>query len=130
MTHLRLLLVDDFALVRSALRRHLGTLALFSRLELTVTDFGDPREALASFQPSAFDGALLDVDLNIYVMSGVELAQALRQADPDLPIAFVTATPEALGPSELATLGDCLVLTKPWSVEGLAEFLKRLAPRE
>lgn len=130
MSSLRLLVVDDDALVRRALLRQIDGVKSDARgqpLSITVQDFGSPSEALAAFSPLSFDAALLDVRMP--EMNGVELARALRAIDPALPIGFVTATPEVVLASRLIEPGACWLLGKPWSADELTTLLHGLPRR-
>jgi DNA-binding response OmpR family regulator len=91
-TTLRLLLVDDDALVLKALAS-----ALRRRLGCEVAGFTDPHAALAHARESALDLAI--VDLGLPGMDGRALMVALRSARPGLRILVLTgdARPEALG---------------------------------
>ena len=65
-------------------------------------------------------GAILDV--NLPGMTGFELAKALRQLNPQLPLAMMTA----LSPSErkkYATMSNITCLTKPFDLNALENAL-------
>lgn len=83
---MRILLLDDQDAVRDATRR------VLTHGGHQVSAFASAADAIEAFRkaPSAFDAALLDV--NIGDEDGVALAIALRALSPALPIAFVTGS--------------------------------------
>ena len=119
----RILLVDDHALVRDAMRD------LLEHLGYRVTAFGKPLEALAAFRehPEEFD--LVLTDLSMREMNGAELARELLAARPGVPI-IVSSGYELAGIAQhLRDLGIREVLTKPVQREGLAAALTRALAR-
>src|SRR5262245_15947576 len=72
---LRLLLVEDHDLVRTASARAL-------QREFVVTAVATGEEALAWVRPGAFDVVLSD--FNMPTMSGIELLEQLRLRDPQM----------------------------------------------
>ncbi len=98
------LFVDDSPFARAATAQRLGERGL----EVTVLASG--REA-AAIDATAFGAALLDLELDDEL--GTEVARRLRDAAPELPIAFLTSArpgpaldaAEALGPVFSKTAG-------------------------
>ena len=76
-----ILIVDDSAVVRAAVRRHLRAHGF------QVTEVGSLAEARA-IDPTTLAAALLDMELGDG--SGPDVAAHLRLAAPSLPIAFLT----------------------------------------
>jgi two-component system cell cycle sensor histidine kinase/response regulator CckA len=81
----RILYVDDSPLARAAAARLLGARGF------DVVVAGSAAEARA-IDPLALRGALLDLEVG--EESGTTIAEALRAARPELPVAFLTAAAE------------------------------------
>jgi PAS domain S-box-containing protein len=121
----RILLVEDEALVRSALRRLLGTHGY------SVTDAPNGRAALSEWlaareAASPFDAVV--TDLLMPVMDGAELARRLRDEDATVPILFLTGHTDRPVPADLLAepdqgTGRSTLLQKPFSGEALAAAL-------
>lgn len=112
----RVLLVDD---ERSVLE---GLEELLEMEGFSVVTASSAEEALAVFQPGAFDVAVVDVLLP--GVSGIALAQKLIQSDPQLALVFASGhTPEVL-PHELASRPRVMFLQKPFSVRALLDTLR------
>jgi two-component system chemotaxis response regulator CheY len=117
MNGVRILVVDDDRLVRSAMVR---TLRRASGVE--VEDFADGEEALARCQAAAFDVAVLD--LKMPVLDGVTLALRLREKLPAIRLIFVTADPHGELAQRAREMKPTAVLAKPWSPEDLLKLLR------
>jgi CheY-like chemotaxis protein len=104
------LLVDDDDAVRNV-----GA-AMLEEMGFEVTSAASGAEALEVLKSNAF--ALLLTDVAMPGMSGVELAHAVRERYPDLPILF------ASGYADLQVFGEQLsdetVLKKPYRLADLA----------
>ena len=116
----RVLYVDDeealVLLVTRALRRR----------GYRVTGFSDPSRALEWFrsEPRAVDVAV--ADLSMPGMSGFDLARALRQLRPDLPIVMTSGYLRPEDQDVAARIGIRDLILKPNTVEALGEVLDRL----
>lgn len=114
----RVLLVDDEQAVLEGLEELLGMEGF------AVVTASSAEEALAVFQPGAFDVAVVDVLLP--GASGIALAQKLIASDPRLALVFASGhTPEVL-PKELASRPRVMFLQKPFSVTVLLQTLERV----
>ncbi len=78
-------------------------------------------QALVQWRPGQFDLVLTDV--NMPVMNGYELAQALRQQDTDVPIIGVTANALREEGEHCAAVGMNAWMVKPLSLPTLREQL-------
>jgi DNA-binding NtrC family response regulator len=83
----RVLLVDDQPELRRLLRRTL------IRAGHAVVEAADGRVAVELAQRLRFDVVISDVAMPD--MTGVELLEALRELDPDLPVVLTSGWPEA-----------------------------------
>lgn len=111
----RILVVDDnqdiVNMLRVALSRH--------GFEIDTTT--SPEEALAMASTRAYDAALLD--LVMPERDGAALARALREKNPGLPVALLTAyTHSPLLPA--AQRAGVTVFAKPTSIADLVDFLE------
>ncbi len=113
----RIMVVDDDAEVRLFLKE------LLEDHGHEVATFDGPEAAVAAIGGTAPDLALIDFAMPS--MNGAQLARALRECRPDLPIAFVTGYAEsqllenALGP-------EVPVLRKPFGTDELAALVERM----
>ena len=119
----RVMIVDDDAHIRRALRRELASLQ-----GTAVEDFADGHEALARVGVETFECALLDVEMPI--MNGIELARRIIALDAGIAIVFVTGAPGMLGAPNASNV---TVFEKPWRSGEVAAFVRELparAPRD
>lgn len=111
---LRLLFVDDDAVVRSAM----GHWAEASGHTLVAhTSY-----TAALSEPGPWDAALLDFDLG-GAADGLTLAEELRLAQPDLAIALITAD-QSLGVSRRAQNLNVTVIAKPTDASLIDDWLR------
>ena len=112
----RIMVIDDDAEVRLFLTE------ILEAQGHAVAAFDRPEAAIEGLAAAAPDLALIDFAMPS--MNGAQLARALRELRPDLPIAFVTGFAEseqlegALGP-------DVPVLRKPFGLDDLAALVER-----
>jgi len=116
----RVLYVDDeealVLLVTRALRRR----------GYRVIGFSDPARAFEWFRsdPQAIDVAV--ADLSMPGMSGFDLARAMRQLRPELPIVMTSGYLRPEDQDTAARIGIRDLILKPNTVEALGEVLDRL----
>lgn len=100
---------------------------LLTRRGFRVSGYTDPREALAAVRagPELFD--LVVTDFNMPHMSGMEVAQALREIRADLPVilasGYITEDLRAQAPAA----GICELIYKPNTADELCEAVARCA---
>jgi CheY-like chemotaxis protein len=111
----RILVVDDEPGILQSLAMLLG----FDGHQVQVAGSGE--EALQKFQPGAFD--LVMTDFSMAGMKGDELAMAIKQLEPRIPILLLTAFPPPVKPP-----GVDLLMTKPFYVASLREAIGKLCP--
>jgi CheY-like chemotaxis protein len=112
----RVLIVDDSKLARMAIAKVLRTLhPEWMQVEAVNAD-----EALASVQTNEIDITILD--FNMPGRDGLALAAELREREPTMPVAVVSANYQ----TEIVTrsrLTGAAFLSKPVTQEALAAFL-------
>jgi CheY-like chemotaxis protein len=112
----RILIVDDDPEVATMLARSL------SRRGFQIDSTSSPDEALARASQVTYDAALLD--LVMPGRDGSELAAALREKLPGLPVALVTGYKHSPLIPATARSGVA-VFTKPIVIQDLVDFLQR-----
>jgi CheY-like chemotaxis protein len=109
------LIVDDEDFVRDLLKEILE----FENCEVQVAECGS--SALELFHKNEFDCVF--TDLGMPGMSGWELAQAIRQHNPTIPIAVVTGWGESVGSTEQKAAGVDWVIPKPFTADRIIELV-------
>jgi len=113
----KILIVDDSKLARMAVTKALNALYPdWVRLEAANAD-----EALTALRQGKPDIALLD--FNMPGGNGLDLAAALRESNPRMPVAVISANRQREILDRARTIGATF-LTKPLTEEALGEFLK------
>lgn len=113
---MKLLVVDDDALVRRALAR------MLRRAGHDVRDAADAESALGLVD----ELDALITDLWMPGVDGLQLAAAVGRTRPDLPIVLVTALPHPDLDERAAEVGVTAVLRKPVEPEELRRVLAEL----
>jgi PAS domain S-box-containing protein len=115
----RILFVDDEVA--------LGTIAtrILQPLGYRVTAFTSASDAVAAFAARPNDFDIVITDLTMPGMTGMALADALRETRPDIPILLATGYVEESVREQASLLGFREILAKPLSRQQLAEALRR-----
>jgi CheY-like chemotaxis protein len=113
------LVVDDEPTIARIVGLHLR------RAGFEVLVFTSPREVLSYWEQFPDRVLALVTDLSMPLMSGLELADALRQGRPCLPVLFLTGHSQ-WAVEVLEHGGDCAVLSKPFQRLDLVRGLTRL----
>jgi PAS domain S-box-containing protein len=115
----RLLVVDDEKAITHLLERSL------SKLGYRVTAVSDGEEALRLFmeKPQAFD--LIITDLNMPKVMGSDLARAVLQARPEIPIILCTGFSEKIHLEQAKAIGFREVLLKPVARDLLCRLVRK-----
>jgi DNA-binding NtrC family response regulator len=107
----RILLVDDQPELRRLFRRSLV------RAGHEVVEATNGRVAIRLVPDGEFDVVISDVRMPD--MSGVELLEAIRAQDPDLPVLLVSGSPDLETAKKAAAYGAAEYLLKPVALEKL-----------
>src|SRR6266700_2787526 len=89
-----------------------------------VTSVRNGREALDATQTEKFDAILSDIYMPD--LGGLELVDALRAAEPNLPIVLMTAQGSLPVAVEAVTRGASDFIGKPFDISAVVALLKRL----
>jgi len=116
-----ILVVDDEPAVRELLVEILES----EGYEVTVAENGE--QALSYFDSRNFKAVFTDVGMP--GMSGWELARAIRERDERIPLAVITGWGEAISSAEQETARIDWVVTKPFSIDRIAEIAVEIAQR-
>lgn len=106
-----ILLVEDNTAVRALVRMILSN-GGFSVLEASRGD-----DAVSSFRESPFRPRLMIVDVGLPGLSGIQVAEALWESDPELPVLFLSGYDE--GDVELPDRDCAAFLRKPFGTADL-----------
>jgi len=116
----RILVVDDSAKVRKALRRSLEDHAGFQVCGEAV----DGLEAIEKVYELRPD--LVVLDLVMPDMNGVEVASALKGMMPDVPIILLTGYDDKVGKELASVVGANIVLAKTEGMKKLIDSVEHL----
>lgn len=113
----KILVVDDELLLRDLL------FEFFNNNGYTVEAVDGGRKALDCLSKDAFDVAL--IDLRMPEMDGIQLTQAIRQSDPDLPVIIMTAYPSFDSAVRALREKAYDYVVKPFKIPHLAVIVER-----
>lgn len=117
---MKMLLVDDHAVVRSGLRRLLAALP-----EAEITEASEGREALALVRAERPDVVVLD--LNLPGLGGVELLRRVLLEHPGARVMVLSMHAEALYAARAMQAGAAGYMSKNAAPEELLEAVRRIA---
>jgi EAL domain-containing protein (putative c-di-GMP-specific phosphodiesterase class I) len=113
----RVLVVDD----EEALLRLIGRMLTAAGYEVaTAADGGRAAELLTG---ATFDAVLSDIDMP--KMNGIQLLQAVRQRDLDVPVVLMTGNPDVKTAVQAVAHGALQYLIKPVNMEELGAAVAR-----
>ncbi len=110
-------MVDDEPLLRSLLSRALA------RADFDVVEAASGRAALQLLCAERFDLVISDVQMPL--MTGIELLRRLRHHQPELPVVLISGVFELAPDQSPADIGAFAVLSKPFPFEELHEVALR-----
>lgn len=116
----RILLVDDEEMLVNAHKQ------MLTRLGYRVTAVTSSKDALSRFRehPDGFD--VIVSDYTMPHMTGLDLAQHIRQLRPDIPIIVCTGFSEKISEEGMKKRGIAALLMKPVSLKHIAEVIRRV----
>ena len=115
-------LVDDEPAIIRVTSRALGSLGY------TCTSFSDPGTALAALAAAPDTFAALITDLTMPGLSGIELASAVHETIPALPIILISGNTRDLDPAVARIAGVTAVIEKPFTLESFAATVAQVLP--
>lgn len=118
---MKILLVDDHAVVRSGLRRLLAAVP-----DAEILEAGNGRDALALMRSARLAPAMVVLDLNLPGIGGIELLQRLLQEDPTARIMVLSMHAEALYASRALQAGARGYVSKAANPEELLVAIRRV----
>jgi EAL domain-containing protein (putative c-di-GMP-specific phosphodiesterase class I)/CheY-like chemotaxis protein len=116
---IRVLLVDDEPAILRGLGRILTTAGY------AVTTASDGREAIALIESATFD--VIASDIRMPDVDGLTLLRAIRGRDLDVPVVFMTGSPDLQTAIEAMEHGAFRYLTKPVDGKELVAVVERAA---
>ena len=116
---MRILLVDDHAVVRSGMRQML--VENFSNVQ--IGEAADAREAIEAVRNEDWDVMFLDIRLP--GRSGVEVLQQVKATNPGLPVLILSTYPESQYAVRLIRAGAAGYLSKDAEEEEICRAVKQ-----
>jgi CheY-like chemotaxis protein len=116
----RILLVDDEPEVARLSDR------ILQRQGYLVTTFTDPARALAAFRAEPRQFELLLTDFTMPGLTGLQLASAVREIRPDLPVILCTGYRANVDARDTSQAGIKEILGKPFDLQLLVETVHRV----
>jgi signal transduction histidine kinase/CheY-like chemotaxis protein len=114
----RVLVVDDEVEVRRAL---IDMLTLDGHVALPCPDGAT---ALRALETETFD--LVLTDLGMPGLDGWEVARAVKQRHPEMPVGLITGWGDAIDVADAARRGIDILIRKPFQMRDLREALRRI----
>ncbi|ASV75386.1 Chemotaxis regulator - transmits chemoreceptor signals to flagelllar motor components CheY [Thermogutta terrifontis] len=114
----KVLVADDSSTMRKIIIRSLQAVGVQEAVEAA-----DGNEAIALFKPGEY--SLVLTDWNMPGRSGLEVIQAIRAQDPNVPIIMVTTEAEKSRVLQAIQAGVSDYLVKPFTADTLREKLEK-----
>jgi PAS domain S-box-containing protein len=99
--------------------------SMLEELGYRVTTKTDSSEALAAFRSQPQDFELVITDQTMPHLTGADLATALLEIRPTLPIIMVTGYSTTMSPEKAKVIGIGELLFKPYTMQALGEAIRR-----
>ncbi|HEY6186317.1 MAG TPA: response regulator transcription factor [Pyrinomonadaceae bacterium] len=116
---IRILIVDDHAVVRRGLRE-----ILTDEAQAEVSETADPREALRLILQESWSLVVLDIDLP--GRGGLELLKDVRRERPRLPVLILSVYPEEQFAMRTLKAGAAGFLSKDSAPEDLVKAVRKI----
>ena len=114
----RVLVADDSSTMRKIILRSLQAVGIPQ-----ATEASDGAEAIALFKPGEFD--LVLTDWNMPAKTGLEVIEAIRAQDQNVPIIMITTEAEKGRVLQAIQAGVSDYLVKPFTADTLREKLDK-----
>ena len=114
----RVLVADDSSTMRKIILRSLNAVGVTE-----ITEAADGDEAVEKFQAGEFDMVL--TDWNMPGKNGLEVVQAIRETNKEVPVIMVTTEAEKSRVLEAIQAGVSDYLVKPFTADTLREKLEK-----
>lgn len=121
-TGMSVLVIDDMIDFAELLAANLRTYGFI------VTAISDPKSAVAFYHDNSNAVNVVVVDYMMPAMNGGEVAQALHQINPDLPVILLSGYASGITPENANAHGFCATFEKPLEIAKLARALSKLRP--
>lgn len=122
---MKIALVDDDCIQRTKIADILAQiLEEKGYLYYTLDNFSNGDDFLRAYKQGSYDMVILDIFMD--GMTGIEIAQEIRDADPKIRLAFCTSSNEFA--AESYEVNAQYYLCKPVTTKGLTQMLERLEP--
>ncbi|WP_028580636.1 response regulator [Desulfogranum japonicum] len=118
----KVLVVDNEPEIAELISRYLR------KENITAVPFYDSKAALRRFLQQPEEFALVITDYDMPDLTGVELAQNIRQADPALPVILISGIERDLSRRQLVDLGIVSIVYKPIETKKLLEAVDKALP--
>jgi PAS domain S-box-containing protein len=92
-----------------------------------ATGFNNPVEALAAFRDTPLGFDVVMTDLNMPELSGLDVAKAVRELRPEIPIILISGYAPH-GDAEIAEAGIGHRIAKPFDLPALSQLLRSVVP--
>lgn len=113
-----ILFVDDEISTVNMMERNL------SRLGYQLETKSNPQEAVELFQSKSDQIDLVITDMTMPQMTGIQLAETLRQIRPDLPIILCTGHSDMIDEDKAERLGFAAYVMKPVAKQEMARIIR------
>ncbi len=120
MSHRSILLVDDEDSIREAVK------TILTNIGFDVDSAPDGHQALELFKANNGKYDLIVTDQSMPKMSGVELTQAIRNTNPEIPIILSTGHLGVEEEQGFIDIGITAFIQKPWTAAELIERIQEL----
>ena len=117
--HIRVLLVDDHAMVRQGLRSVLDS---YPDIEV-VGEAWNGEEAVAMVE--RLHPSLIVMDINMPKMNGIEATRLIKQSNPETIVICISVKADAVNEEAITKAGAALLLTKEAAVDQLYAAIKQ-----
>jgi len=117
-----LLIVEDESLVLMAMEMMLTSMGISS------ISASNGEEALSLFEDAVGRISAVILDLTMPGLGGIETFHTLRAMDPSIRVIIATGHLENTAISEIAGIGVCYILAKPFGVRELSQVIQQILP--